>query len=199
MIIDRSYLFPEWQLPICQPKWSDDLIEKGESVALCLETWREMKQTERDERAADRELKKAEIERDGELRKAEIERDRELRKAETEREVKLKELEIRDKEVLTGGKEVKVTDRQPKLPKFVEGQDPDVFLKSFERLVTLHKFRKPEWAVRLVPLLSGKALEAYSRLHDECNDYEKIKTGISIRYELTAEAYRDKFRLSRQS
>jgi hypothetical protein len=158
-----------------------------------------MKQTERDERAADRELKKAEIERDGELRKAEIERDRELRKAETEREVKLKELEIRDKEVLTGGKEVKVTDRQPKLPKFVEGQDPDVFLKSFERLVTLHKFRKPEWAVRLVPLLSGKALEAYSRLHDECNDYEKIKTGISIRYELTAEAYRDKFRLSRQS
>jgi hypothetical protein len=158
-----------------------------------------MKQTERDERAADRELKKAEIERDGGLRKAEIERDRELRKAETEREVKLKELEIRDKEVLTGVKEVKVTDRQPKLPKFVEGQDPDVFLKSFERLVTLHKFRKPEWAVRLVPLLSGKVLEAYSRLHDECNDYEKIKTGISIRYELTAEAYRDKFRLSRQS
>jgi len=133
------------------------------------------------------------------LRKAEIERDRELRKAEIEREVKLKELEIRNKEVLTGVKDVKVTDRQPKLPKFVEGQDPAVFLKSFEKLVTLHKFPKPEWAVRLVPLLSGKTLEAYSRLNDdECIDYEKIKTIILIRYELTAEAYRDKFRLSRQ-
>ena len=67
-------------------------------------------------------------------------------------------------------------------------------------MLSLHKCPKPEWAVRLVPLLSGKALEAYSRLHDdECNDYEKIKTGILIRYELTAEAYRDKFRLSRQS
>jgi len=92
LIIDRSYLFPEWQLPICQPKWIDDLIEKGESVVLCLEAWRERKQTERDERAADRELKKAEIERDGELRKAEIERDRELRKAEIERKVKLKRI-----------------------------------------------------------------------------------------------------------
>lgn len=171
------------------PSWMADLIEKGESVALCLETWREMKQTERDERAAERELKKAEMERDCDLRKAEM-----------EREVKLKELELRNKELLTGVKEVKITDRQPKLPRFVEGQDPDVFLKSFEKLVTLHKFPKSEWAVRLVPLLSGKALEAYSRLNDdECNVYEKIKTGILTRYELTAEAYREKFRSSRQS
>lgn len=171
------------------PSWMADLIEKGESVALCLETWREMKQTERDERAAERELKKAEMERDCDLRKAEM-----------EREVKLKELELRNKELLTGVKEVKITDRQPKLPRFVEGQDPDVFLKSFEKLVTLHKFPKSEWAVRLVPLLSGKALEAYSRLNDdECNNYEKIKTGILTRYELTAEAYREKFRSSRQS
>lgn len=56
------------------PSWMADLIEKGESVALCLETWREMKQTERDERAAERELKKAEMERDCDLRKAEMER-----------------------------------------------------------------------------------------------------------------------------
>jgi hypothetical protein len=74
------------------PKWMADLIEKGESVALFLEMSREMKQTERDERPADRELKKAEIERDGELRKAEIERDRELRKAEIERKGKLKRI-----------------------------------------------------------------------------------------------------------
>jgi hypothetical protein len=51
-----------------------------------------------------------------------------------------------------------------KLPKFHEGQDPDVFLKSFEKLAALHKIPKLEWALRLVPLLCGKALEAFSRL-----------------------------------
>ena len=77
----------------------------------------------------------------------------------------------------------------------MEGQDPDVVLKSFEKLVTLHTFPKLEWAVRLVPLLSRKALEDYSRLNDDkCNDYEREKTGILIRYELTAEACKDKFR-----
>lgn len=58
----------------------------------------------------------------------------------------------------------------------MEGQDTDVILKSFEKLVTLHTFPKLEWAVRLVPLLSRKALEAYSRLNDDkCNDYEREK------------------------
>ena len=67
------------------PKWMADLIEKGESVALCLEMSREMKQTERDERPADRELKKAEIEKDGELRKAEIERKGKLKRIRNQR------------------------------------------------------------------------------------------------------------------
>ena len=67
------------------PKWMADLIEKGESVALFLEMSREMKQTERDERPADRELKKAEIERDGELRKAEIERKGKLKRIRNQR------------------------------------------------------------------------------------------------------------------
>ena len=58
----------------------------------------------------------------------------------------------------------------------MEGQDTDVILKSFEKLGTLHTFPKLEWAVRLVPLLSRKALEAYSRLSDDkCNDYEREK------------------------
>lgn len=48
-------------------------------------------------------------------------------------------------------------------------------------------------------MLSGKALEAYSRLSDEESDnYDAIKTAILKRYELTSEAYRDKFRKCRQ-
>ena len=75
------------------------------------------------------------------------------------------------------------------LPKFHEGQDPDVFLKSFEKLAALHKIPKLEWALRLVLLLCGKALEAFSRLPDEdSRNYDEIKTAILSRYELTAAA-----------
>jgi hypothetical protein len=46
-----------------------------------------------------------------------------------------------------------------------------VFLKSFEKLAALHKIPKLEWALRLVPLLCGKALEAFSRLPDEDSNF----------------------------
>ena len=100
-----------------------------------------MKAAEREERAADREMRKAEL----------------------EREVRLRELEIRKKELEKGTVHVKSdSGLKTKLPKFHEGQDPDIFLRSFERLVVLHNIPKTEWALRLVPLLCGKALEAFS-------------------------------------
>jgi hypothetical protein len=46
-----------------------------------------------------------------------------------------------------------------------------------------------QWALRLIPLLTGKALEAFSRLSEEDSvEYEKVKTTILVRYELTSEA-----------
>lgn len=149
--------------------------------------YREMQATEREERAAEREMKKAE---------------REIKKAEMERDVKLRELEVREKELTQGighGAGSKSDTLKSKLPKFQEGQDPDVFLRSFEKLVTLHKIHKSEWPLRLVPLLCGKALEAYARLSEvESRDYDSIKTAILVRYELTSEVYRGKFRHSTQ-
>ena len=160
------------------PKWVSDLIDKGESASSCLELLREMRTAEREERAAEREMRKVEM----------------------DREVKLKELELKEKELSQGGTHTPKSDNlKSKLPKFQEGQDPDVFLKSFEKLVSLHKIQKPEWPLRLVPLLCGKALEAYSRLSEEDGkQYDKIKTAILTRYELTSDAYRDKFRNSSQ-
>ena len=85
------------------------------------------------------------------------------------------------------------------MPKFVEGDEVDVFIRSFEKLANLHKWKKAEWAVRLIPLLSGKALEAYSRLPVEVSDdYDVIKNAILERYKLTSEAYRMRFRNATQ-
>lgn len=152
------------------PKWLQDLIEKGEYVNRCLELWRELQNSEHTEHAAEREFRKVEI----------------------EREIRLRELEVREMEVAKGMSERKESyiDKRAKLPKFQQGQDPDVFLRSFEKLVVLHKFPKLEWPVRLIPLLSGKALEAYSRLSDvESRDYDQIKAAILTRYECIDSRY----------
>lgn len=156
------------------PEWVSELISKGESVSACLSLYKEMQATEREERASEREMRKTEI----------------------ESEVRLKELEIREKELSQGANRVHISDKlKSKLPKFKEGDDPDVYLKSFERLLVLHKVHKREWALRLIPLLTGKALEAFSRLSEEDSvEYEKVKMAILVRYELTSEAYREKFR-----
>ncbi|CAC5380409.1 unnamed protein product [Mytilus coruscus] len=159
------------------PKWMSELVEKGGSVTECLTLWNEIQATEREERAAARDLKRVEM----------------------EREICMRELEIKEKEIAAQqalGVAAPVTSKDQKyskLPKFIEGQDLDVFLKSFEKLATLHKWAKSEWPVRIVPLLSGKALEAYSRLSDaDGGNYDKIKDAILKRYELTAEAYWEK-------
>lgn len=81
------------------------------------------------------------------------------------------------------------------MPKFKGGNDPDVYLKSFERLSVLHNVHKREWALILILLLTGNTLEIIWRLsEDDSVEYEKVQTAILVRYELTSEAYRDKFR-----
>lgn len=112
-----------------------------------------------------------------------------------EKEIKLKELDVRSKE-LTSKPEIK---SKVSLPKFDENQDIEVFLTSFERLAELHKWPKEQWPVRLVPQLTGKALEAYSRMAiTDSNSYDKIKRAILERFGLNPLEYRNKFRKSKQ-
>ena len=138
------------------------------------------------EKAAEREEKAAE---------------REERKL--DREIKLKELDIREKELAFSKKDLAEKAKiKPKvsLPKYTEGEDIEVFLRSFEKLAASYNWDKTEWAIRLVPQLTGKALEAYSRLSfSSSGDYDSVKQAILERYGLNALAYRDKFRYAKQS
>ena len=89
------------------PKWVSELLDKGEKLEVCLELFKNMQATEREDRAAEREMRKIEM----------------------EREVKLRELELREKELAHGNVQPYSTPNlKSKLPKFHEGQDPDVFL-----------------------------------------------------------------------
>lgn len=173
------------------PSWVNDQIKKGASLSDCLEMLKLLSEKDREERKIEREERQAE---------------REMKKAALDHEFKVKELALKEEELkvarANGGKSngsSSVQNSHVKLPKLEEGQDIDVFLRSFEKLAALHKWDKSEWAIHLVPLLTGKALEAYSRLSDgESGKYDKIKEAILKRYELTSEAYREKFRQARQ-
>lgn len=170
---------------------------RQEEVKLTRE--RENREYEREQRAHEREMAKIAQEREQaeserEERKPEADRARaELDKQRLELEIQLERvrLEGRERGVSTRTDHVK----EPKLEKFVEGEDIDVYLRTFEMVMTSHEIPANLWAVRLAPKLAGKAREAFSRLDQEdAKDYEKVREAILKRYELTAESYRKRFR-----
>ncbi|XP_068731657.1 GRB10-interacting GYF protein 2-like isoform X2 [Montipora capricornis] len=89
--------------------------------------------------------------------------------------------------------------KAPKLPSFVDGKDDlDAYLQRFERFAETAKWKKDGWASKLSALLSGRALEVYSRLsEDAAKDYDRVKIALMKRYNLTEDGYRRKFRVSK--
>ena len=85
---------------------------------------------------------------------------------------------------------------KPSLPKFEdETDDIDGYLKRFEHLAQTCKWRKSEWATILSTRLTGRAVEVYNNLSDtDACDYDKLKTQLLARYQLTSETYRRRFR-----
>lgn len=54
-----------------------------------------------------------------------------------------------------------------KIPQYQCGEDFENYLLRFERIAKTWRWPEDEWACRLVSLLSGKALEAYSAMDQE--------------------------------
>ena len=88
----------------------------------------------------------------------------------------------------------------PKLPIFVDEKDDLVsYLKRFERLAISNGWERYEWVTALRALLTGKALDVYSRLPDDTAlGYEKVKEALLIRYQLTEEGFKKRYRESDQ-
>ena len=84
----------------------------------------------------------------------------------------------------------------PNLPMFIDGKDEmDSYLERFERFARSNNWEEGIWSTSLSALLSGKALDVYSRLsEEEASDYKKLKEALLKRYDLTEDGYRKKFR-----
>ncbi|XP_047208443.1 uncharacterized protein LOC124859599 [Girardinichthys multiradiatus] len=84
---------------------------------------------------------------------------------------------------------------KPKLHPLSSNDDIEHFLTSFERMAQVCRWPRDEWAIRLIPLLTGKARSAYVLMDiADSEDYEKVKAAILQKYEITAETYRRRFR-----
>ncbi|KAL3977676.1 G protein-coupled receptor [Sarotherodon galilaeus] len=83
----------------------------------------------------------------------------------------------------------------PKMHPYGEDEDIEHYLTTFERIATGCQWPQEEWALHLAPLLSGKARAAYVAMDtEETMDYDKVKTAVLEKFEISAETYRIRFR-----
>ena len=81
------------------------------------------------------------------------------------------------------------------VPKMGEADDPEAFLQTFQGVAELSGWPRPEWAHRLLPLLTGEAqLAAHSLPAGAQRDYEAVTRAIRDRLGLYPEEHRRRFR-----
>ena len=165
---------------------------------------REEEEKEEKRRRQDEEMEARRQER--EIRKLQAEAELQRQKVEAEEaqrrhELEMKHLELEQTKHWLRAQAHNKEDRAkaPKLPSFVDGKDDlDAYLQRFVRFAGTAKWEKAGWATNLSALLSGRALEVYSRLSEEAtSDYEKRKIALMRSYDLTDDGYRCKFRTSK--
>ena len=153
--------------------WGLDDKQKGKFL---MEEWRKM--------------------REAEEKKAEREAEREIERLRIELETKRLEATSREREQRTVASGMRISSRSPELPPFADGHDDlDNYLLRFERYAGVAGWEKQIWATQLSALLSGRALEVYSRLSQEdAMEYDVLKVALLKRYSFTEEGYRQRFR-----
>ena len=185
-----------------------------------LEYVKEQQKLDREERAAWREAQKMQAQADVELAKiraeaeaeekkradeicfAQIEAAKEQAKIEAEKELALKELELKAQQSQAGASFAATPPprnkdaKSPKLPSFVDEKDElDSYLLRFERYAENASWEKDTWAIKLSALLTGRAMDVYSRMLDaDASDYDKLKKALLTRYNYTEDGYRKRFR-----
>ena len=81
--------------------------------------------------------------------------------------------------------------RSPKLPCFDQQRDDiDDYLMRYERYSEIQGWDKEDYALNLGVLLTGKALDVYSRFPlQEANDYDKLKLALLTHFQLTCDDF----------
>ena len=137
-----------------------------------------------------------------EIRFAQIEAAKEQAKIEAEKELALKELELKAQQSQAGASLAATPPprnkdaKSPKLPSFIDEKDElDSYLLRFERYAENASWEKDTWAIKLSALLTGRAMDVYTRMSDaDASDYDKLKKALLTRYNYTEDGYGKRFR-----
>ena len=187
-----------------------------------LEYVKEQQKLDREERAAWREAQKMQAQADVELAKIRAEAEAEERKRvdqaeekkradeirfaqiEIEKELKIKEMELQAQQAQAQATISSATTppprnkdaKSPKLPSFIDEKDElGSYLLRFERYAENASWEKDTWAIKLSALLTGRAMDVYTRMSDaDASDYDKLKKALLTRYNYTEDGYRKRFR-----
>ncbi|WP_353804350.1 hypothetical protein, partial [Acinetobacter baumannii] len=121
---------------------------------------------EEQRRREEREEQRRREEREEQRKEREDERRREEREADRQFQLELARIQQQQH-----APQVISDNTAPKLPAFVDGKDQiDSYLARFERFAESSNWQPQDWAIRLSALLTGQALEVYTRLS---NNYAK--------------------------
>ena len=134
------------------------------------------------------------------LRFAQIEAAKEQTKIDKELKIKEMELQARQAEATaisaTTPPPRNKDAKSPKLPSFIDEKDElDSYVLHFERYAeNAGSWEKDTWAIKLSALLTGRAMDVYTRMSDtDANDYDKLKKALLTRYNYTEDGCKKRF------
>lgn len=181
-----------------------------------LQAWFDAREArERDERAAERDAKKEQLELEGRNLQLRLEvaktenQTREASQRHLEVEERTLQLRLRVAEAGVGQPTVADTGNQRNAPMVVnphnfipvfneDRDDLDAYLKRFERVATGQDWPREKWATALSLCLGGEALKVFGRLSpNDSLSYDEVKLALLQRFRFTADGYREKFRKSK--
>ncbi|XP_042611929.1 uncharacterized protein LOC122144820 [Cyprinus carpio] len=85
--------------------------------------------------------------------------------------------------------------QSPRMLPWTNDEDIEHYLTTFERIAQACRWPKQDWALHLLPLLTGKARAAYVAMDsDDAINYDDVKQAILDKFEINNETYRQRFR-----
>lgn len=173
------------------------------------ERLREVEERKREEEERERERKREDEEREKERKREDGELDRarsDRRIVEMEKEMEL--LRLRSECTSNNGSSEEMSNAaavpthftgvgaQRLLAPFSEKSDDlDAYLTRFDRVAEAHAWAPEHWATALSTCLTGEALTVFSRMPaSEALVYERVKRALLLRFRLTEEGFRKRFR-----
>ena len=117
----------------------------------------------------------------------------EVQMAQIEIEKELKEMELQAQQAQA---QATASSATTPLPRNKDVKDElDSYLLRFERYAENADWEKDTWAIKLSALLTGRAMEVYTRMSDaDASDYDKLKKALLTRYNYPEDGYRKRFR-----